>query len=203
MSDTPSHDDRGLSVRLEDGKPLSKNEIEELIESLEASIDSEENQDVAPAEIVRRSTTEVLVSFKGPIPPAEVLEGYERACQGAADRVIAMAEKQSEHRMKMDQECLKANVDADADDRDKEYKLSRLGSVFAFIIAMTLIVIGGICLVMDKSLSGFASIGIAVASVGGVTYFNRKRGAPIGEKSSSGAKDESANDKKNDSAGAC
>ena len=37
-------------------------------------------------------------SFSGPIPPPTILEGYERIHAGLADRIMKMAESQSEHR---------------------------------------------------------------------------------------------------------
>lgn len=38
-------------------------------------------------------------SFKGPLPPPEILEGYEGILPGASERIIKMAEKQQDHRM--------------------------------------------------------------------------------------------------------
>ena len=37
-------------------------------------------------------------SFSGPLPPPQILEKYESIVPGSADRIIGMAEKQSEHR---------------------------------------------------------------------------------------------------------
>ena len=41
--------------------------------------------------------------FSGPIPPPNIIEGYEKIVPGSADRIISMAERQSEHRQKMEQ----------------------------------------------------------------------------------------------------
>ena len=38
-------------------------------------------------------------SFRGPLPPPEMLKGYESVLKGASERIFAMAEKQQEHRM--------------------------------------------------------------------------------------------------------
>ena len=40
-----------------------------------------------------------LSAFSGPIPPPEVLQGYETVQQGFAERILKMAEKQQDHRM--------------------------------------------------------------------------------------------------------
>ncbi len=37
-----------------------------------------------------------------PLPSSAELMGYERACPGAADRIMALAEKQFEHRIEQD-----------------------------------------------------------------------------------------------------
>ena len=41
-------------------------------------------------------------TFSGPIPPPEVLAGYEQITPGMADRIVRMAEKQSDHRIKQE-----------------------------------------------------------------------------------------------------
>ena len=37
--------------------------------------------------------------FDSPIPHPEIIAGYEKICPGAADRILRMAEKQSDHRI--------------------------------------------------------------------------------------------------------
>jgi uncharacterized membrane protein len=45
-----------------------------------------------------KSVQAKAVSFSGPLPPPEVLQNYNQITPGAADRIISMAEKQSQHR---------------------------------------------------------------------------------------------------------
>ena len=42
---------------------------------------------------------EESASFRGPLPPPEMLKGYESVLPGASERILVMAEKQQEHRM--------------------------------------------------------------------------------------------------------
>ena len=49
-------------------------------------------------------------AYSGPIPPASELEKYEKIQQGAADRIIRMAEKQSSHRQAMETKMLDATI---------------------------------------------------------------------------------------------
>lgn len=46
----------------------------------------------------------------GPIPPPEMLAGYERALAGAADRILRMAEVQSEHRQGLENTALRGQL---------------------------------------------------------------------------------------------
>lgn len=63
--------------------------------------------------------------FSGPIPPPSIIEGYERVLPGSADRIITMAEKQSEHRQKMEEKMISA-----------ESRDSLLGVIFAFLLGV-------------------------------------------------------------------
>ena len=60
----------------------------------------------------------------GPLPAADEFAGYEKVLPGAADRILTMAEKQSQHR----QELEKRELEIDARD-------SLLGTIFAFVFA--------------------------------------------------------------------
>jgi uncharacterized membrane protein len=42
------------------------------------------------------------MSYSGPLPPPNVLEGFEKILPGAAERIFVMAEKQLEHRMSLE-----------------------------------------------------------------------------------------------------
>lgn len=63
--------------------------------------------------------------FQGPLPPPNILAGYEKVVPGAAERIIAMSEKEQQHRHQIDRENTKA------ENRD-----SLLGIVFAFAIVI-------------------------------------------------------------------
>ena len=58
---------------------------------------------------VKKVVAEVIQGeFSGPIPPPSIIEGYERGLPGSADRIITMAEKQSEHRQR--KEIVRINI---------------------------------------------------------------------------------------------
>lgn len=41
-------------------------------------------------------------SYSGPLPPADQIRAYEEALPGSADRILAMAERQQEHRLALE-----------------------------------------------------------------------------------------------------
>lgn len=45
-------------------------------------------------------------SWQGPLPPPEILQGYEAAFPGAAERILRMAEDQGAHRRDMEKQAL-------------------------------------------------------------------------------------------------
>lgn len=46
----------------------------------------------------------------GPVPPPEILAGYEKALSGTADRILAMAETQQKHRHGMESKVLDSHI---------------------------------------------------------------------------------------------
>ena len=68
------------------------------------------------------------VSYSGPIPPAEQLRQYEDICEGAADRILAMAEKQAIHRHTLEASVIRSNT-----------RNSLLGIVCAFLLGLSTI----------------------------------------------------------------
>lgn len=91
--------------------------------------------------------------FSGPIPPPNIIEGYENVLPGAADRIIKMAEQQSSHRQQMEQ------VKVHAESRD-----SFLGVIFAFILGIGCL---GACIIMVIKVP--VAAGAICGSVIGVT----------------------------------
>ena len=62
------------------------------------------NPNIPPA----RVTTYTEVS--GPIPPPQILQQYNNIVPDAAERIIRMAEKQSDHRMALENKVVNSNL---------------------------------------------------------------------------------------------
>jgi uncharacterized membrane protein len=93
-------------------------------------------------------------SFSGPIPPPALLEKYNEIIPNGAERILAMAEKQSAHREYLEKRVVDGNVSNQT-----------RGSYFGFTISLVAI-LGGVWLIAHgKSTEGLVAI---ITSLGGL-----------------------------------
>ena len=85
----------------------------------------------------------MAASFSGPLPPPEVLDKYNQIIPNGAERIMAMAEKQSSHRRQLEKTVITT------DSRN-----SLLGIIFALIIGLATITIGGIVIYAGHGFAG-------------------------------------------------
>ena len=108
------------------------------------------NEDVKA--VVERVIAEY--QFRGPIPPPDTMSGYERTLPGAADRILAMAEKQAEHRQLMESKMI------EAESRD-----SLLGVISGFTLGIGCVIAAIIMAVVYPASAGVIS-GAVLGSTG-------------------------------------
>lgn len=109
-------------------------------------------------------------SFSGPLPHPKHLAEYDRVLPGAADRIIAMAEKEQTHRHDWENTSLKF-----------DFSYSILGIVLGFLIALALLVLAYI-----SSQAGHQNVALAflaASTVGMVASFIKGRSWLEDEKS--------------------
>jgi uncharacterized membrane protein len=101
----------------------------------------------------------------GPLPDPAILREYDELVPGAADRIISMAEQQSEHRRRLEAMVVRAGI-----------RRAYAGATFGLILGMTSIG-GGIYLAATgHDLTGFGLVITAVAGLAGVFIHSRYRG---------------------------
>lgn len=100
---------------------LDRDKLMSATQELTDIYDDNDIEDVKEQKMVRAVAKVVQSEFSGPIPPPNMIKGYEAILPGAADRIITMAEKQSSHRQEMERKIISA------DSRD-----SLLGILFAW-----------------------------------------------------------------------
>ena len=93
------------------------------------------------ARVIRQAVRSELRLFAGPLPPPDLLKEYNEAFPGCAERIVAMAEKEQQHR----HETSKQETSA-------EILLARRGQLIGAALA-AIVLLGGIYLVAnDKSI---------------------------------------------------
>jgi uncharacterized membrane protein len=100
----------------------------------------------SPAEAGAIRTT-IAATFSGPLPPPAVLQRYNSAIPNGAERIMAMVERQAEHRQKLESRAVDGNLAAQS-----RGQWMALVVVFAgFVSGVTLIALG-------KSTEGLAAL---------------------------------------------
>ena len=64
-------------------------------------------------------------SFSSPLPPPDILKGYNEALQDGAERVVGMTESQAQHRKEQEDKIT-----------NEMLRESKWGKIFAFILAL-------------------------------------------------------------------
>ncbi|MDE7168706.1 MAG: DUF2335 domain-containing protein [Mucispirillum sp.] len=97
----------------------------------------------------------------GPLPQPCDLEYYEHIVNGAAERIIKMAENQQEHRIRMETSVIRTSNNA-----------RLLGIIFAFILGFSCLTLSAYAIYMDKMGYAFtvtigSMVSLAIAFVKG------------------------------------
>lgn len=94
----------------------------------------------APLQVTTTTTRQV---FSGPLPPPNVLAGYNNVVPNAAERIVAMAESEQKHRHAVEAAAVNANIAAQerqiavAELQTKStYRSDLLGQVLGFLVAI-------------------------------------------------------------------
>ena len=115
--------------------------------------------------------------FVGPLPPPGMLEQYDKICPGAATRIIDAAYEEGVHRHAVENKALDANIEA----MRRQFAEARVGQVFALIIAIAFVIVGGYVSIRGQPVSGTILGGVGLGGI--VTAFivgRSKLGEPNG-----------------------
>lgn len=137
------------------------------IEAVEAEVDKKIGSllpQKARREIVSQLTAMVVSeSFAGPIAHPRHLREYEAISPGAADRIIQMAEKRSDHQMNMERSVL------DAEEKDQRLGMLLGAGLFALLILAAL----WVALVTGNPV--LSGVFLTAAALGGLGLFIKGR----------------------------
>jgi uncharacterized membrane protein len=113
-------------------------------------------------EVTRREVSVSKTEYRhsGPIPDPLTLEHYEMILPGAAERIMKMAENQSEHRRYLERTVI-----------DNDVKNSRLGVWFGFLVAIITLGVGTFIILNDHEVGGTIIGGSGLAGLVGVFIY--------------------------------
>lgn len=112
----------------------------------------------APVMAVQQSLTQ----HSGPLPPAADFERYEIAYPGAAERILAMAEKEADQRHDFNHKALDATVNLD-----------NKGQNYGLAIALSALTATVICAALQQSAPSI--VAALVALIGVIPAFLNRR----------------------------
>jgi len=152
-----------------------------LVEIIEKQV--ENNPEVVQRLMERPVFRSMMISemHQGPLPPARTLAGYEKVLPGAAERVVRMAEIEQEHRHAMQKQQQEKSLELQKTAVNAQISIDKTGQLYAFIIAMAILVISAILAFLGHE--GIASVLVGVDMVGLAAVFIT--GKIVGQKSNS------------------
>jgi uncharacterized membrane protein len=101
------------------------------------------------------------VGFSGPLPPPALLQQYNLVFPGAAERIVAMAEREATHR----QDIERGLVELQITDSQRRFSESRFGQICALLITLSGMGVGAYTALHGHEIAG--SI-LGVGGIGGI-----------------------------------
>jgi len=100
-------------------------------------------------------------SFSGPLPPPALLQQYNQVFPGAAERIVAMAEREAAHRQSLETGVVASQI---ADNKNR-FAEARFGQICALLITLGGMLVGAYTALHGHEVAG--SI-LGVGGIGGI-----------------------------------
>lgn len=141
---TPSHTPEDASMnQSDDSMPeADKTELpQKVVDKLQSVPEPERKEIIATLE--HQMSVLMSTSYRGPIPPPEMLRELEVIVPGSAKEILDMSVQQSKHRRAMEEHVIKAQT-----------KESGRGQLLGFIIGTLVILVSGALIYTDHDVAG-------------------------------------------------
>lgn len=150
-------------MALEDAEGQTDNSENKIVKAESEAAENEKDNSGTEQEL-RISLNEVRsMMFSGPLPPPDVLAGYDDIIEGGADRLFSMVEKEQAHRLEMKGKLVECQITDTASARRQEGR----GQIFALVIGLSIILAGVLMTVLGYAVAGATVItGTLAAGVG-------------------------------------
>ena len=96
----------------------------------------------------------VMVSYSGPLPPANEMERYEKLEPGALNRMLTMSEQNGEHIRR----CEEKDVDA-------KIKFNLRGQTYSFAVTLGVLALAAVAFLTDNTVVGVIFGGVGVSPI--------------------------------------
>lgn len=126
-----------------------------------ANLANQGNPNLPPNAAAMRAQISSM-TWSAPLPPPDALIQYNQAFPGCAERIVASAESQAQHRQHLEKITVEGNVES-----------QRRGQWMAFILALLILVGGFVLIYLNKSILGTAFIGTDIAATVGVFIYGK------------------------------
>jgi uncharacterized membrane protein len=111
--------------------------------------------------LVATAAMEIVVQHSGPLPPPQILAGYDQVLPGLADRIVSMAESDLRHHQDMQKTALDGEI--------SERKMGQIGGTLVTIVALVIsawVAVSGYP-VLGGGLASLTLLGIVTTLIGG------------------------------------
>lgn len=151
-------------------KQSSKGESDPSKERVAEIVEAVSKNKKADPELVERVVQKAIIastysSYQGPLPPPEILRGYEDCLPGSAERIFANFEKQTQHRIGMEKAALSSGI-----------KSQDRGQIMAFVLFLVALVGGFGLAYVGRELAGVAAVIAALAGPLALFFFAKRGG---------------------------
>lgn len=105
-----------------------------------------------------------ITAHRGPLPQWEDLEKYGQIIPNGADRIMAMAEKQQDHRQSLEKKAI-----------SEQLTQSKRGQTFGLLIGLTAIIGGVACILLGHEWSGAFLGGVGLTGLVSVFVIGKRK----------------------------
>lgn len=115
--------------------------------------------------------------FKGPIPHPQILQQYEEVQPGFANTIVNMAVKEQEHRHEIEKTIVQSEALLNTGQVEvirSSIKLKSRLQIFGFVLTAALLIIGSICIFLDKNIGSITTFILAVGSFCWTMFYGKK-----------------------------
>lgn len=120
----------------------------------------EEYRERIQCAIVHQSQRSV---FQGPLPPPEIFAKYDSILPGAAERILAMAEKEQNHRINSDEKIIKGQI-----------KQFSIGQILGFILCILALLLSGFFAFLKMAVLAGSTLTVTIVSLAVIFVLRQK-----------------------------